>query len=169
MSQQSSGGGSGGVTFLNNMRGPVKLVSTPTIQVVPSADGNIMMNVQSSTQAFSYSLSSADLLGMYPTPLVIMPAIPGKIIAVSYISMIFTAGSNPYSSIGGILNLQYTGTGVVDQMQNSIFTGGDTETILPGDNQPLYRSEGLQLVQSAAALTGGNGTAVLHIYYNVLS
>jgi hypothetical protein len=132
-------------------------------------------------QTIRVVISSAELLALNNTPVAVTPApLPGKIIIPQFFSVIYTAGTVPYTITGsdGDFYLDWSGqtfgsdslglfpdTGLVDQTASNIFLGGCTSNgqdplrlIANIINQPI-------VLGIKDSLSLGNGSLAIAIAY----
>lgn len=126
------------------------------------------------------SLSSANLLAMYATPITVIAAPgAGKVILIENALLSFTHVSTAYAS-GGTIRLQYTGSA-----DNLLTTGFQTNVLNTASNNLDYcvatrnvsyaspigiaANTAVQITNATGAYTTGNGTAKLFINYRIVT
>ncbi len=121
------------------------------------------------------ALSSAQILGMNATPVVLVPA-PGlaKAIVVESIAFKMIASATAYAS-GGVVTFQYTGGAVVTSAASlaaALVTAGagTVSTSLIGLATALTNpaNTGITVTNATGAFTTGTGTAVVTVRYHIV-
>lgn len=130
--------------------------------------------------AYSVNLAAADIIAMYATPVLVVPALAGKAIVVDSVDFKMTRTSTAFTG-GGVVNVQYAatangaGTKSHADIAASVVTGaaGTTTTA----RIPLVLSDiatasidgiGLYISNQTAAFAAGTGTAVVTIKYHLV-
>ena len=122
----------------------------------------------------SFTLTAAQIIGMFTTPLTIIPA-PGanRYITVSQVSFQFKPGTTNFTG-GGALNLQYHGGAQTHAgtILASVVTSGSASTTLLGPAVPtngttVTVNAGIDITNATGAFATGNGTAVVTIQYTI--
>jgi len=126
------------------------------------------------------NLSAANIIAMYATPVEVVPAVPGKMIAVDSVDFIMTRTATAFTG-GGSTKVQYGdtehagGAGVIASITSATITGAEGKTY--GTKLPVEQANkasadvmgvGLYISNSIAAFATGTGTAVLIITYHLI-
>lgn len=132
----------------------------------------------SAPQSASISLTSAELLALNATPqILISPPGSGNIIVVDRVSLSYGYGTVAYTVPGGS-NFTFTiggvtvataaaAAGLVDQVVDKfLVTPGST---VASTNSTTLENTGLSFTNSAGALTLGDGTLQVTVWYTVIS
>jgi hypothetical protein len=123
----------------------------------------------------SYTLTAAQILAMFATPVTIIPA-PGanKAIIVNSIVLQTKPGATNFAA-GGAVNLQYHGTAILPHAASvpaaTINSATASVNDLPppaGVIQPPVNT-GVDITNATAAFTTGNGTVVVTVAYTILT
>lgn len=127
------------------------------------------------------SISSADILAMYATPVVVLPALSNYGYIVDYVEFVMTRTSTAYAN-GGVVAVQYDstanggGTATTATIAATVVTGaaGTTYTF----RIPVVQSDvasasiigkGLYLSNATAAFITGTGTAKVTVGYHLIN
>lgn len=132
------------------------------------------------TQMVSVSLTAANLIAMYTTPVAILPALPGRSYVVDSVEFVMTRTATAFTS-GGVVALQYdstangAGTATHATIAASVVTGASGTTYTT--RIPVVQSDiasasivgkGLYISNATAAFATGTGTAVMKVRFHVL-
>lgn len=127
-------------------------------------------------QSVSIALSSAQILGMYVTPVqVTTPAVAGKSILPLYWLLRMVRSATAYAS-GGNVQIQYGNTGSGggtaqgNTLSSSVITGGagTVDTFVPAlaaTNITTTQNSNIFVTNATGAFTTGTGTATLVLWY----
>ena len=122
----------------------------------------------------NFQLTSANILGMNATPVVLLPAPgAGKSIVVDYIMFRMIATATAYAS-GGVVTIGYVGgAAVCNTFAASIInTAGpatvDTILVVGTTNITCTQNAGIQITNATGAFTTGTGTANVFIWYTTV-
>lgn len=128
----------------------------------------------------SVSLSAADLIAMYATPVAIVAAVPGKAIILDSMEFDITRTSTAFTG-GGVVAVQYNstangaGTATTATIAATVVTGAAGRTITA--RIPVVQSDiatasitgiGLFISNATAAFAAGTGTAVVKVKYHLV-
>lgn len=120
-------------------------------------------------QYTSVSLTSAQILAMYTTPVVLIAGQTGKTIVIDRILFRLDAGTQ-YTS-GGTVAFQYT-TGPVaatGTMASTVVTSAtDAEYLVVGAAAASVVGDGIEITNGTGVFATGTGTATVHIWYRVV-
>ena len=130
-------------------------------------------------QAKVVTLTAAQLIAMYTTPVMVVPAIAGKEIYIDSVEFDITRTATSFTG-GGVVNVQYdstangAGTTVHADIAATIVTGaaGTTHTYrIPKDLSDIADSaiagKALYISNKTAAFAAGTGTAQVTVHYHV--
>ncbi len=127
------------------------------------------------SQVAEVSLSSADIQGMFATPIELVPAPgPGFALVFENITYSFTYNSIAYAgSSGGFAFSQYSsGAGLGAGISSSLIRGTSDFIRLQRDSndtsEPL-ENEAIELTNSVSAFTTGNSTMKITVQYRTIS
>lgn len=144
---------------------------------VDSVFANVLENLPDAKyfQSVIY-LDSADIVNLHTTPIIAIPAQPGKLIAVHRTTTIFKAGTLQYTGGGGaniglredVSNVMFMASAVAnsavigasDRYRNSVQSGLTTY-------DPELNSA-VEIATGATPFTGGNGTIKFLITYEIV-
>lgn len=128
----------------------------------------------------SMALTSANLLAMFATPVLVVPAVTGKAIVVDAVELIMTRTGTAYAG-GGVVAVQYdstangAGTATHATVAATVLTGaaGTTYTaripvVLSDIATASISGIALYISNATAAFTTGTGTAVLNVRYHLI-
>lgn len=127
----------------------------------------------------TFNLTSDQILNLVGTPVTVIPApvTAGESIIVMRATLVLTAGTVAYSSgVGSNMIVRYSSANVsvTDAFSAATFTN-PTSTIEfvnsvtnSGARSSLINSA-IRVQNTGAAFTAGNGTGVLHLWYEVIS
>lgn len=155
-------------------------ISAPQFQ----GDGSTLKNVGSSAlnplvqQVAQVTLTAAQLMAMFATPQSILPAPgAGKVLIVDAITVQFKHGATPFTG-GGALSFVYHGTAVTPHtgtVAAAVVTAAadDVQYLGPNTSAAIdLQSEinlGLDIKNATAAFAAGNGTAIVTVWYSILT
>jgi len=126
------------------------------------------------------SLTAAQVIAMYTTPVAIVDAVPGKAIIVDSMDMVVTRTSTAFTG-GGVVAVQYAntanggGTATTATIATSVITG--TVGVSYTARIPVVQSDiatasitgiGLFISNATAAFAAGTGTAVVNVTYHLV-
>lgn len=125
------------------------------------------------------SLSSANILGMYATPVTVIPAPgAGKVILIDNVLLSHTHSGITYTG-GGTTRLQYTGatdnllttgfSSVLNQASDSLEYCVATRNTSYGSPTGMAANTAVQITNATGAFATGNGTAKLFINYRIVT
>lgn len=126
-------------------------------------------------------LTAANIIAMYATPVLVVPAIPEKAIVVDSVEFVMTRTSTQFTS-GGVVSVQYNstangaGTSVqASTIAASVVTGaaGTTYSTRPPATlsdvaTASIKGIGLYISNATAAFATGTGTAVVRVTYRTV-
>lgn len=118
------------------------------------------------------TISAASLIGMNTIPVLVLPAVAGKTLIVMKAALVTTAGSVLFTGGGGI-HLQYAaasgGPVASSDMSADTLTGAGNRLGQAGPatgvSSVTQSGIALYLTNATTPFAAGNGTAVLHIWY----
>ena len=126
------------------------------------------------------SLTAADIIAMYTTPVAIVPAVTGKAIIVDSMELVITRTSTAFTG-GGVVAVQYNstangaGTATTATIAATVVTGaaGTTYTSripvnLSDVASASIASIGLYISNATAAFAAGTGTASVKVRYHLV-
>ena len=126
------------------------------------------------------NLTAANIMAMYATPVLVLPAVSGRMIAVDSVDFIMTRTATAFTG-GGSAKVQYGdtehagGTGVIASITSSTITGAEGKTYttkLPVEQANKSSDSvvgvGLYISNLTAAFATGTGTAVVTIWYHLI-
>lgn len=156
-------------------------------EVVNTADGTHWFNtgtavapVWTGTGSVTVALTAANLIAMYATPVVIVPAVPGFNIIVDSVDFDITRTSTAFTG-GGVVAVQYNstangaGTATTATIAATVVTGAAGRTITA--RIPVVLSDvatasitgiGLYISNATAAFAAGTGTASCTVKYHIV-
>lgn len=126
------------------------------------------------------SLTAAQLIAMYATPVALVPAIPGKSIVLDSFEFVITRTSTAFTG-GGVVAAQYdstahgAGTALTATLAATIVTGAAGKTIT--SRIPVVQSDiaqasqeslGVFLSNATAAFAAGTGTAKVRLTFHAV-
>lgn len=130
--------------------------------------------------AITVSLSAADLIAMYTTPVQLIAPVPGKMIVVDSFEFIMTRTSTAFTG-GGVVAPQFAatangaGTAATATIAASVVTGavGKTYTsripvVLSDVASASAEGIGLYISNQTAAFAAGTGTAAVKINFHLV-
>ena len=130
--------------------------------------------------AVTVNLTAAQIIAMYTTPVVVVPAVTGKAIFVKSVEFDITRTATAFTS-GGVVNVQYdstangAGTKTHSDIAATVVTGaaGETRTY----RIPLVQSDiavasiegiGLYISNASGVFATGTGTATVTVLYTLI-
>lgn len=126
------------------------------------------------------ALSAANLIAMYATPVVVVPAVTAKAIIVDSVDFVITRTSTAFTG-GGVVAVQYdstangAGTATTATIAASVVTGaaGTTYTaripvVLSDVASASIAGIGLYISNQTAAFAAGTGTASVKVRYHLV-
>jgi hypothetical protein len=130
-------------------------------------------------QAVTVNLTAANLIAMYATPVVIIPAVAGKAIYIQSVEFDITRTATAFTG-GGVVNLQYkntangAGTTLHADIAATVVTGaaGTTHTVrIPSVLSDVADADitnvGVYISNKTAAFAAGTGTASVTVRYYI--
>ena len=124
-------------------------------------------------QYFQYTLTAAQILSMFATPIVILPATiagTGRTICVDYVLMRYTSGGTAFAG-GGAISVGYVGgSAVATTLAASVINSTTSSDTILGNlaaNLTALQNTGIQITNGTAAFTTGNGTLQVQLHYSV--
>lgn len=125
-------------------------------------------------QQVNFQLTSANIIGMNASPIILIPA-PGanKSIVVDYCMFRMIATSTAFTG-GGTVTIGYTGgAAVVNTFASTIITTGtpgqvDTVLVTGASNITTTQNVGIQITNASAPFAAGTGTANVFIWYSIV-
>lgn len=137
-------------------------------KALASSDGGIAFAEQKAV------LSAANLTGMFATPVNVIPApSANQALVVDVIVFQMRPGATPFSS-GGAVTFVYHGTSVNPHAGNvpaatvTSTSGSETQLPPPAATIQVPPGVGLDITNAGGAFVGGNGTAVVKIFYHLV-
>ena len=131
-------------------------------------------------QEVTVPLSAAQIIGMYASPVLIVPGVTGKSIYIDSVTFDITRTATAFTG-GGVVNVQYgnavngAGTSTHADITAATVTGaaGTTHTSkvpLVQDNiaAASIEGKGLYISNKTAAFAAGTGTATVTVIYHVV-
>ena len=119
-------------------------------------------------------LTTTNLTGMFATPVNVIPAPPAnQALVVDVILFQMRPGGTPFSA-GGAVTFVYDGTSVNPHSGNvpaaTVNSASASETQLPPPAATIQvpPGVGLDITNAGGAFAGGNGTAVVKIFYHLV-
>ncbi len=161
-------------------------IFAPGCAITDLATGTIYTNVGTAavpswvgSGSYVVSLSAANIIAMYATPVLVVPAFAGKSIIVDSVDFKMTRTSTAFTG-GGVVNVQYAatangaGTKTHADIAATVVTGaaGTTTTA----RIPLVQSDiasasidgiGLYISNQTAAFAAGTGTGVVTVKFHL--
>ncbi|HZT29503.1 MAG TPA: hypothetical protein VFA33_06450 [Bryobacteraceae bacterium] len=155
-------------------------ISAPQFQ----GDGSLLTNIGSSAlnplvqQVKQVSLTAAQLIAMYTTPVSILPAPgAGKVLIIDAIAFQFKHGASQFTG-GGAVTFVFHGTAVTPHTGNVAAAtiqaaADDVQYLGPNTSAAIDLQTainlGLDIKNATAAFAAGNGTAIVTVWYSVLT
>jgi hypothetical protein len=155
-------------------------ISAPQFQ----GDGSTLKNVGSSAlnplvqQVAQVTLTAAQLQAMYAAPVSILPApAAGKLLIIDAIAFQFKHGATQFTG-GGAVSFVYHGTAVTPHTGSvaaAVVTAAadDVQYLGPNTSAAIDLQTavniGLDIKNATAAFATGNGTAIVTVWYSVLT
>lgn len=130
--------------------------------------------------SMTVNLAASDIIAMYTTPVLIVPAVTGKAIVLDSMAFDITRTSTAFTG-GGVVAVQYAntangaGTATTGTIAASVVTGAAGRTITT--RIPVVQSDiasasiigiGLYISNQTAAFAAGTGTAVVKLKYHLI-
>lgn len=125
-------------------------------------------------------LTAADIIAMFTTPVVVVPAVSGKAIFVDAVEFDITRTSTAFTG-GGTVAVQYDstasglGTATHATIASTVVTGsaGETRTyripvVLSDIAAASIEGKGLYISNASGAFAAGTGTARLTVHYHMI-
>lgn len=127
---------------------------------------------QNLTQMTQVTLTPAQVITAFTTPLVLLPAPgAGKSIVVDYILYRLTYAGTAYT-LGGVVTVGYAGgAAVVNTMTAALITASasaDTLLVTGSTNITATQNAAIQLSVATQNFATGNSNLVLFIYYSIV-
>jgi hypothetical protein len=157
----------------------VGTIAVPSWNDVDLSDANAEVGVLYQ-QVKQVSLTAANLLAMYTTPVEVVPAVAGKSIIVDSVEFDITRTATQFTG-GGVVNVQYAntangaGTKMHADIAAAVVTAGAGRTIT--SRIPTVLSDiasasivgiGLYISNATAIFETGTGTAVVTVRYHLV-
>lgn len=130
--------------------------------------------------SITVSLAAADIIGMYAAPVLLIAAVPGKMIVVDSFEFVITRTSTAFTG-GGVVAPQYdatvhgAGTAATATLAATVVTGAAGKSyssripvVLSDVASTATEGIGLYLSNATAAFAAGTGTAVVKINYHIV-
>ena len=119
----------------------------------------------------TYTLTSADILSMFTTPILVIPGVPGKIIQIANMVSIFYYGGIPYSGGGTVRIIMENGFGAQSATLTAAELAGSVDVIHSGVGSGTNKTAGLGITATNAGspFLGGNGTIKHIITYQYIT
>lgn len=157
-------------------------------EVVNTADGKVFYNTGSTATPVweseiiskTVSLTAAQIIAMYATPVVVIPAVSGKTIVLDSFIFDLTGTATQFTG-GGVVNLQYkstangAGTALHADIAAAVVTGatGNVKTLrTPADLSAVATADidgqGVYISNKTGAFAAGTGTASLRVKYHLI-
>jgi hypothetical protein len=126
------------------------------------------------TQLQVFNLTTANILGMFATPVVLIPAPgAGKSIVVDYILFRMIATATSFAS-GGVVTIGYNGgAAVANTLAAAIINAAgpgtvDTLVVTGASNITATQNAAVQISNATGAFTTGTGNANIFIWYSIV-
>lgn len=157
-------------------------------RITDRSTGVIWRNVGSSTTPIweseqvqtTVALTAAQIIAMYTTPVVVIPAVPGKAIVLDAFEFDLTGTATQFTG-GGVVDLQYdstangAGTILHADIAAAVVTGATARVIsvrTPSDLSAIATAsitgKGVYISNKTAVFATGTGTAVLKVRYHLI-
>lgn len=113
----------------------------------------------------SVTLTAAQVIALNATPIVVVPAVAGKLAVISNVKITYTKGSAAFT-IGSSkhLQMQYTvGTVLINQVAETGFIDGlskEADLTGPGPGGVTIRGSAIQITSDDTTITVGTGSTV---------
>ena len=162
----------------------IEVHKVPIVAPQFQGDGSTLSNVGSSAlnplvqQVKQVTLTAAQLMAMYATPQSILPAPgAGKVLIVDAIAFQFKHGATQFTG-GGAVTFVYHGTAVTPHTGNVANTvvnaaADDVQYLGPNTSAAIdFQTAiniGLDIKNATAAFATGNGSAIVTVWYSVLT
>jgi hypothetical protein len=162
----------------------IEVHKVPIVAPQFQGDGSQLTNVGSSAlnplvqQVKQVSLTAAQLIAMYTTPVNILPAPgAGKVLIIDAIAFQFKHGATQFTG-GGAVTFVFHGTAVTPHTGNvaaSVIQAAADDVLYLGPNVSAAVdlqsaiNLGLDIKNATAAFAAGNGTAIVTVWYSVLN
>ena len=162
----------------------IEVHKVPIVAPQFQGDGSQLTNVGSSAlnplvqQVKQVSLTAAQLIAMYTTPVSILPAPgAGKVLIIDAIAFQFKHGATQFTG-GGAVTFVFHGTAVTPHSGNvaaSVIQAAADDVLYLGPNVSAAVdlqsaiNLGLDIKNATAAFAAGNGTAIVTVWYSVLT
>ena len=159
-------------------------MAAPQFQGQHVGDGSQLSNIGSAAlnplvqQVAQVTLTAAQLIAMKTAPVNILPAPgAGKLLVIDAITFQFKHGSTQFTG-GGAVTFQYHGTSVnphTGSVAAAVLQAAtdDTEYLGPNVGGALDLqsaiNQGLEITNATAAFAAGNGTAIVTVWYSVVT
>jgi hypothetical protein len=147
-------------------------------------DGSGLKNIGSAAlnplvlQVATVQLTAAQLIAMKTTPVSVLPAPgAGKVLIIDAISFQFKNGGTQFTG-GGAISFQYHGTAITPHTGTVAAAvvqaaAADVQYLGPNTSAAIDLQTainlGLDITNATAAFAAGNGTAIVTVWYSVLS
>jgi hypothetical protein len=126
-------------------------------------------------QVATVTLSAANILGMFATPVAILPA-PGanKLILVDLINFQMKPGGTQFAG-GGVVTFVYTGGAINPHSSNipaaTVNSASGSNNVLPPVTAVIQppTNTGISITNATGAFTTGNGTAIVTIWFQTIT
>lgn len=124
-----------------------------------------------------FNLTSANITGMFATPVAVLPAPgAGKALVINQIVFTMTTTSTAYTG-GGAVSFVYHGTatnaasGTIAAAVITAGAGTSTTTLGPagGAGTTVPANTGIDITNATQAFAAGTGTAKIQIYYSIIT
>lgn len=146
---------------------------------------NTIPSLADDTKGYPYlaevQLSAADIIAMYTTPVLVVPAVPNKAIVVDSVEFIMRGTATQFTG-GGVVSVQYNSTanGAGTSVQASTFAA----SVVTGATATTYSTRppatlsavatasingiGLYISNATAVFATGTGTATVRVTYRLV-
>jgi hypothetical protein len=146
-----------------------------------STNQSLENDIQGYPQSVEVSLSAANLIAMYATPVLLVPAVSNKAIIVDSVEFVITRTATAFTG-GGVVSVQYANTanGAGTSVQAStiaatvVTAGAGTTystrppTTLSDVATASIQNIGLYISNQTAAFATGTGTAKVRVTYRTI-
>lgn len=146
-----------------------------------STEYNLEAELRGYPQTVEVPLTAAQLIAMYATPVLVVPAVSNKAIVVDSVELIMTRTATQFTG-GGVVSVQYNSTanGAGTSVQAStiaatVVTAGAGTTYSTRPPATLsdvatasIKGIGLYISNATAAFATGTGTAVVRVTYRTV-